>query len=99
MSLAPAPISDNPHLDRPLGHLDGVESGSLAEIVAHDPERDPVSSRGVAPDPADEDVVLPGDLGGCRVDLALWVVLDPGAGRRREKLAHPSGAALVGWLD
>src|SRR4051794_40234245 len=59
-----------------LGDLDRVQGGTLAEVVAHDPEVQRALLAGIAPDPPDEDLVSPRGDQGSRVHPGRRVVQD-----------------------
>src|SRR4051794_40533851 len=52
-----------------LGELDGVRRRPLAQVVRDDPHLEAALVRGVAPEPADEDVVVARGAGGGRVRI------------------------------
>src|SRR6185437_6782488 len=52
------PRADEPALVHDLGELDRVRRGALAQVVRHDPHLERLVVARVAPDPADEDIVM-----------------------------------------
>src|SRR5580693_7097344 len=60
--------------DQDLGNLDGVECGTLAQIVGYDPQVEPVRDGRIAPDAADINGILTGCLGRCHIPLVSAVI-------------------------
>ena len=90
---------DQVALGEQLSDLDGVRRRALAQVVADDPEVETALVRGVAPDPADEHLVAPGDVGGERIEALARRVDDldarsrPRAARGRPRVRAARGSA------
>src|SRR5688500_6735317 len=73
-------VAEQVSLDQQLGDLDRVGGGSLAQVVADDPEVEAAVGARVAADPPDEHLVAAGRVGRHRIEAVGGVVDDQHAG-------------------
>ena len=86
-------------LRQQLGHLHRVGGGSLAQVVADDPEVEAALVRGVAADAADQHIVAALDVDRQRIGALARIVDHDQARGSREQLAAVLRAQLALGLD
>src|SRR5215469_10919719 len=64
-----------------FGDLDGVESGTLAQIIGNDPEIEPMCNGRIAPNAADIDRILAGGLNRSHIPFVSAVIDNGDPGR------------------
>src|SRR5262245_58411062 len=98
-ATSPRPPEYRSALEHELRDLHRVRRGSLAQLVAHHPEAQPVRMREILAHPSDEAVVLPLDLDRRGITLLGRLVAHAQPRKPREQIARPGRRDLLLGLD